>query len=434
MRELLDKIAASGLVVAFSGGLDSTVLLHWLSQSRPQGMPLRAIHVDHKLHSDSSRWAGQARHFAESLEVPFDLVELDGKPEPGDSIEDWARRQRYQGLFGRCQPGECILTAHHQDDQLETVWQRIITGAGPRGLGGIPQHRRQHGIDIVRPLLGESRAAIEHYAKTHALSWIQDPANEDLRYLRRRIRLELVDPLEQAFPGTKAGILRLAKMQQQLADTLDIGVAEVLASLQDNYRLPLKVLLDCPQGLRSHVIREAARRAGLAPPDSRQTAQIMRQAVEAGEDRMPIVRWANNELRRYNNTLYFMQTPPSTTIHEVFAAPVQEPLKLPWGVLSPPSVAVRDAAGESPLTPQISVRFRRGGERLRLPGRAHSSALKSLLQQWRVPPWERQRLPLIFVDESLAAVPGFAIDDRFIKHRDALAFAWRWTLYAEASN
>lgn len=410
----------SGWCVAFSGGGDSTTLLHALVQLAPD-LPLRALHVNHGIADDADDWENRCRVFCDEHGVPLTVVRVDASAQPGESPEDAARRVRYRAFEDELRPGECLLLAQHRDDQAETLLLQLIRGAGPRGLAGMPRYRELGAGVLARPLLDLSRNEIREYAGQHGLSWIDDPANRDPRYRRTAVRHELLPEMERLWPGVTASLARSARLcgeaaglLRQLAET-DLGTVAAAPRVLDTARLEA---LSAPR--QRNLLRHWFDVLDLPAPQERHLDALLNELLISRPDATPCVRWSGVEVRRYRDRVFAM-------------APLPEPdqaWSAVWGLggrLPVPGgggVLVGTGAGE--LEEPVEVGFRRGGERLRPAGDPHTRDLRTLLQEAAVPPWERARLPVLRRRGEVLAVADLWITGEFqaeLQSRDA---AYRW--------
>ena len=401
---------ARGWWVAFSGGLDSRALLHALASARDElEAPLGAVHVEHGLHPDAADWAADCRAFCASLDVPFEHLRVDARPGPGESPEAAARAARYRALREWLPEGHALLTAHHRDDQAETLLLQLLRGAGPHGLAAMPEQAAFGHGHLIRPLLGLGRSDLCQYAETAGLEWIEDPANRELRYDRNLLRHEILPRLARRWPAAAAVLARDAELQAEAAALLDDLAALDLAPAQGRVAGTLSVPALCclTPRRRRNLLRHWLREQGLRPPSRAVLRHIECDMLEAEADAMPRVHWPEGEVRRFQDALYAMPplppAPDSATI-------------VPWdgGPLALPQAGgrleVRRVTGQGLaqrlLETGLEIRFRRGGERLRPAGSPHRRTLKHLLQEAGIPPWERERLPLVYSRDELVAVAG----------------------------
>lgn len=223
---------ASGYWVAYSGGLDSQVLLHALAAVREQlPAPVGALHINHNLQPDASAWAEQCRAVCAELGITYRALSIQAHAQPGESPEAAARAARYQALVDAVPEGGVLLTAHHQDDQAETLLLQLVRGAGPKGLAAMPERALLGDVPLLRPLLNVSRAALLDYAEQHRLRWLEDPTNASTEYDRNFLRHEILPLLKQRWPATS---LVLARSAQHQADAVRLLTELAAMDLQEN--------------------------------------------------------------------------------------------------------------------------------------------------------------------------------------------------------
>jgi tRNA(Ile)-lysidine synthase len=301
----LERLPPGALAVAFSGGMDSSVLLHALAQlpsSRARG--LRAVHIDHGLHAHSANWAEHCRAFAASVEVPLQVVRVRVERAAGAGPEDAARRARYASFAQELRPGEILALAQHRGDQAETVLLKLLRGAGPEGLGAMRTLRQYGNGYLWRPLLDLPRAALADYANVHALRWIDDPSNAHTHLSRNFLRHEIVPRLTRHWPQAETALAHSATWLRAAADYVDAQSASALASLRGDEPAALdwRGWLALPDALRDPVLRRWLRECGLEEPAHFHVAELERQLL-APNDRHPCVTFDNTQLRRDRNFL-----------------------------------------------------------------------------------------------------------------------------------
>ncbi|OGI52491.1 MAG: tRNA lysidine(34) synthetase TilS [Candidatus Muproteobacteria bacterium RIFCSPHIGHO2_02_FULL_65_16] len=403
----LDLTPATPLKIAYSGGLDSHVLLHALSRLRDDGWRLSALHADHGLQPAAGAWARHCEQVCRELALPITIerIEVRGIREHG--LEAAARRARYACLARHVGPGEVLLTAHHQDDQAETLLLQLLRGSGVHGLAAMPAIAAFAAGRHARPLLEFPRRALLAYATAAGLKWIEDDSNRDDRLARNFIRNRLTPVIEERWPGAARRLGRSARHAAEAAALLDeIARADLRDCAAGAGAVSLPALLRLAPARQRNLIRLWIRARGLRPPAEIVLEQILEQARRTPRTRHAAVRWPEAEIRRYRDTLVLLAPP---------AGP-ESPLALPWDPAAPLDIpalgarlravpAVGAGLARARIGPNLlTVRLRRGGESCRLPGREHHHKLKKLFQEAGVPPWERRRLPLIYVNDDLAAI------------------------------
>lgn len=403
--------AARRYWVALSGGCDSTALLHAMATLRPRLAPvsLGSVHVDHGLHPDSAAWAQHCRAFAAELGVECAVLQVDARPTPGQSREAAARAARYSALASWLQSADVLLTAHHREDQAETVLLQLLRGAGSAGLAAMPAHTSLGAGVLARPLLAVPRQALRNYAAHYDLLWVEDPSNFDTSLDRNYLRHEIMPRLRARWPAADANLSRAAQHQGETMALLDALARYDVQRAQAPQPGVLRVdrLLELDEPRQRNALRGWLRERGLPLPSARILRQIGTNVLRAGWDREPCVTWPGAQLRRYRNGLYAMKPlAPVAAGTSLEWRPDEGPLQLPYeaGELHAHRArgrGLRYEPGQGPLR----IRFRQGGERCRPAGAAHTRTVKALFQERGVPPWERDRTPFLYMmDDTLAAV------------------------------
>ncbi|NNF40229.1 MAG: tRNA lysidine(34) synthetase TilS [Woeseiaceae bacterium] len=395
----------SRYVVAFSGGLDSTVLLHALSgQARYRSVPILAVHVDHGLQEDSGSWSEHCRAVAEALGVDFLNRSISVQLESGKGPEASARDARYGALQAELRYGDWLLSAHHREDQAETLLLNLVRGSGPMGIAGIGAVRRFGPGWLLRPLLDMSRDALLEYAEREGLQWLEDPSNVDRRFDRNFLRHEVVPRLKTRWADIAARLQRSARHAGEAAELL-ATLAEIdLATLGgDAGRLPVEGLLSLSTARQKNVLRYALRSLGLATPTTLQLHRILTEVIPAREDGQPLVSWPGASVRRYRDWLYLLPEKLAEVPAAIDAPSGAVVLGAGLGRLQFCPGAERGLA-EALVARGLRIRFRQGGEKFKPLGQRHTRKLKKLLQEEAVVPWMRDRLPLVYAGDELVAV------------------------------
>jgi tRNA(Ile)-lysidine synthase len=410
------------LIVGYSGGLDSHVLLHLLATQRHlwSQRTLMAVYVNHGLQPAATAWGEHCRHICQQLDVPFRILLVKAQAAPGESPEAAARQARYTALAAELESDAALLTAHHRDDQAETLLLQLLRGAGPHGLAAMPTVAPLGQGWLLRPLLDADRADLRAYAHDQQLHWIDDASNADPDFDRNYLRHRIMPLLRERWPATNRVLARSAHHCAEVANWLDAeadaDLARAAAVQPDGLHLPALCALSEPR--QRNLLRRWLRKLGLPVPDARQLHHILHDAVTAGRDRQPWIRWRGGEARRYRDTLYALPPLAPHDARQVFTwqavANDYPPLELPGlGTLQLQNVIGAGLRGEALAGATLTVGFRQGGERFRPVGRAHSQELKKLLQDAGIPPWQRDRLPLLFLGSEekrhLLAVVGLGI-------------------------
>ncbi len=411
LAALIGSFPDARVAVAFSGGGDSLALLAALAaiaRRRPR-LVLRALHVDHGLDAASRRWARRCRALAGAQRVPIAVRRVSVIAGHGESLEAAARTARYAAFARMLAPGECLLTAHHLEDQAETVLLQLLRGAGLAGLAAMPARAPLGRGWLLRPLLDVPRAALRDYARRRRLEWIEDPMNGDLRFDRVFLRREVLPRLLGRWPGAVRGLARSARHAAD-AQRLLAGIAATdQAAAAEGADLSVAVLRRFTPDRRRNVVRYWIAQQGGRVPDARRLAEICGPLLAARRDARPSVWWeGGGVLRVPGQRLVWRRSPdvaPAADDGVVWAWRERSMLWLP-GARGRLELRA-DIHGDidlAALPATLSVRWRRGGERLRPRAGGPLRAVKQLLQEARIAAWERAALPLVFADSRLLAV------------------------------
>jgi tRNA(Ile)-lysidine synthase len=417
--------------VAFSGGADSLALLHGLWALRGRLAPARidAVHVHHGLHPDADTWAERCQVVCRRLGVDLEVLRVDARPRPGESPEAAARQARYRALSDMLDAGEAVCTAHHQRDQAETLLLQLLRGAGPAGLAAMPAVASLGRGWLVRPILDVGPEALRDYLESHGMGWTEDPGNADRRYDRNFLRHEVMPRLMDRWPGAQRTLARAAAHQ---ADGM--AVADALARLDlDAARDPrtgtlsLPALTALPAPRARNLLRGWLAERGLPAAGAVHLQEILDGLVSARNDAMPLVTWPGAEVRRHRDALHAQAPLPSHDPDRVLPWVPGEALELPHGELDATLAEGRGLRAAPSMGARVEVRFRRGGERFRPVGRRHSTTLKKLLQASDLPPWLRERVPLVYIDDELAAVAGMWVAEAHAAGGRDSGWVLRWS-------
>ncbi|MBI1678077.1 tRNA lysidine(34) synthetase TilS [Citrobacter portucalensis] len=414
------------ILVAFSGGLDSTVLLHQLVQWRAQHpeVALRAIHIHHGLSPHADSWVQHCESVCMQWQVPL-VVERVHLEDDGLGIEAQARRARYQAFAQTLLPGEVLMTAQHLDDQCETFLLALKRGSGPAGLSAMGENSPFAGTQLIRPLLAQTREALEAWARQHELCWIEDESNQDDTYDRNFLRLRVTPLLQQRWPHFAQAVARSAALCAEQESLLD----ELLASDLADCITAHGTLLLVPLMMVSDVRRAALLRrwlAGLnAPMPSRDGLErIWQEVALAREDASPCFRLGEYEVRRYQSQLWWVKSVDGQSETVIPWLEWKTPLALPAGLGSVQLIS----AGELRMPQEdetVSIRFKAPGL-LHIVGRNGGRKLKKIWQEQGIPPWRRDTTPLLFYGETLIAAAGiFVTREGAAEDEEGVSLVWR---------
>jgi tRNA(Ile)-lysidine synthase len=338
-KKLIKLTANKKFLIAYSGGMDSHVLLHSMQQ-HPE-FQLRAVHVHHGLSKNADQWVEHCRKICSDLNIEFIVKYISVKPSKKHSPEALARELRYQEFAQLLQKDECLLTAHHANDQAETLLLQMFRGSGPKGLAAMPEHKGFMSGSLIRPLLEFSRADLHTYAIQNNLNWIEDESNENIGLDRNFIRHKLMPIIKQKWLGILKTLSRVADHCASASELLTILAEQDYAKIQGSKpnTLSIKKLLQLNSAGQNNVIRYWLHKLDFPTPTSIKLEHIKTDVLLCRADANPIVHWPGVEIRRYRDDLYAM-------------LPIKKSVKIP----------------------------RQSGRKL-----------KKMFQQQGIPPWQREK-------------------------------------------
>lgn len=404
-----DLLSGGGNIwVGFSGGMDSAVLLHvlvaWRDAHAPQ-TTLKAIHVHHGLHPDADAWANHAQKQCDALGVSCIVVRVNVAPNDPRGIEAAARAARYQAFAEHVQANDALLLAHHLDDQLTTMLMRFLRGLGTHSLRGMDTLDASHGFRVCRPFLHQPRATLLTYAKAHALTWVDDPANDDERFDRVFLERQVLPMLRQQWAGLDAKLLRSAKVAQSDGAYLNKQAmfALNLCDVGVFGQLDARLFMASDEALHPHMIRLWCAACDVPEPPA-SCLDGLSDLLHAAEDKQPMLAWAGHALRCFDGRLWLgavcepVPTDWSMTWDGVSAVTLPHGL----GCLSSETWQETSIPWQEAKAP-YPIRLAKGGDKIQLPHRTHRTLLSEWQRVQRTPPWLRQRT-VVWVDEARKVV------------------------------
>ncbi|MDJ0929408.1 MAG: tRNA lysidine(34) synthetase TilS [Gammaproteobacteria bacterium] len=417
--------AGAPLCIAFSGGCDSTALLHAATAGLDH--PVRALHINHGLHAQATNWAAHCHAIGKRFGVTTEIVAVAVDRRAGDGLEAAARAARYAAFAESLGDGEWLLTAHHRDDQLETVLLRLLRGAGPRGLAGIPDCAPFASGHVLRPWLERRRAELREYATRHDLEWLDDPSNQDAALDRNYLRREIVPLIEDRWPAAAVTTARAAALCAETAELLEALAAQDARRAVQADTVDVPVLRELSAPRQRLLLRYFLDRQGVVPPSQARLTDGLRQLLSKRDDAEPAVKWSAGELRRYRDRLYLLRFDPDEDESDrewsgqgkLSLGPLSGELEL--------EAAAGDGIPQAVVAGGVNVRFRSGGETLRPAGDDHHRSLKSLYQSAGIVPWMRAHVPLLYVDDRLVAVADLWLAAECVASPDEPAFRVKWS-------
>lgn len=413
--------------VAFSGGPDSVCLLHLLLASRHVDS-LQTVHIDHALDAESAERAERARAIAVSLGAECRIERLDpARMDPGAGPEAAAREARYRRLQDGMAAGDHLLTAHHLDDQVETLLLRLLRGAGARGLAGMEVRRRFGPGWLGRPLLAWPRAAIIEYLEHHRLPWIEDPSNDSIEPDRNFLRHEILPRIGQRWPAYRSGFGRSIAWLGLASDALEERSASDFTRLvqwvgHDRHEtIQVEPWLEMAPARGMELIRHWCSRRLIAPPPADRLVEFHRQCRVARGDRQPEIEWANVRMRSWSGRLWLDTTPQ---------APIEWSIPWPDGtcIALPGRLGRLELSGPRPAFggERWQVTPPQPGDRIRSAPDRPARRVAELLRETGVPPWKRVEVPCVRIDGALHAVGARWRSPEFGDALDQVASTLRW--------
>lgn len=407
--KLQSLTSSKKFLVAYSGGLDSHVLLHLLAQVTilSQNFQIRAVYIDHGLQSVAKKWPKHCLSICKNLFIDCEVVSLALTIPQGKSLEAVAREARYDAFSQVLQADEVLLTAHHQDDQAETLLIQLFRGAGINGLAAMPIISPFGKSQHIRPLLDQSRDALEHYAQQYQLDFIEDPSNQDHRYDRNFFRHAIIPRLKKRWMSMSKVLARVATHQAEAKNLLAEYIAEDLPQLTGKRTgtLSIQQLKLLSSARCKAVIRYFLDQKGFQAPSDKKLRHIISDVLYAKPSASPCVDWQGAEVRRYQDDLYAIRPLSAHNTKQIIHWVIDQSLQISSlnRVLK-----FKQLEGVNHLLLRkdqtVEVRFRQGGEIIYQAQRKQSKRLKKIFQERHIPMWERDRIPLIYIDNTLVLI------------------------------
>ena len=411
LLKLLDQIPGTGCCwLAYSGGIDSSVLLHYLHAGREKiSRNIKAVHVNHNISKYSDKWAKHCEQVCNEFRIPFELLNLNASEYHGHGPEAYARKLRYEAIGKLLSENDILLTAHHRDDLAETFFLQLLRGAGPEGLAGIPKIRRFGRAWIARPFLEYTRKQLHSYAVQNSVKWIEDDSNLDTNLDRNYIRNKVIPYLLDRWPGVPETFARSARHQADLLEIIrhsaDVDLQSVMSGSVNV--LSISGLEQLPVARKRNLLRHWLKINDKPPATSSVIEEIITCLVDAAPDSQPVVTWGNTEVRRYRDNMYLMTKLPHQDNKLSYTWVLPDPLDIKCGRLEAKQTIGKGIKADLLVDNVIDVRFRHGGEEMQPFDRKETHKLKKMYQQAGIPPWRRDRIPLLYINDELASVTGY---------------------------
>ena len=388
-------------LVAYSGGMDSHVLLHLLARCKNlQGVNInvRVVHIHHGLQEIADSWPKHCQSVCDNFGLPLETFYLKLKVKSSESLEAVARQGRYQALQQILKKDEVLLTAHHQRDQAETFLLQLFRGAGVQGLASMPNITSFGEGWHARPLLEVPYLSLQKYALDNKLNFIQDPSNLNNNFKRNFLRNTVIPALTKHWQGFDKAVSRSAKIQAETKQLLDEMAADLLASFPDQKCLSITHLLQFSKIKQKLILRYWLTQSGFTAPSEAKLNHIISDVLMAKKDAQPLLAWQGVEIRRYNNNVYCNAPLKPHDNKQLIQWDGKKALKIDSLEITIPCQVLLDLGLQNQV---VTVRFRQGGERLYSINKKHSQSLKKRFNEDLIPPWLRDRVPLIFVADKL---------------------------------
>ena len=408
--------------IGFSGGADSTALLLAMHRCRDRlNAPIHAVHFHHGLNPLADFWLDHCRPFCNALDIPFSSQKLDIRPAGGTSTEEESRNRRYQAVSELLGSEETYLTAHHADDQAETLFLNLMRGSGVEGLAGIPQLRNLASGRVARPLLRWHRADLEAYLLRHDVEWMDDPSNRDESFDRNYLRHRLFPELETRWPGLVKRLTRTALMARQTSDAL-AGFINSHSSdlLSDKHRMPLQALMQMERPMQALVLRQWLRRQEITTLPEVRIREFLSQLADSGDNSRTEVRWGQWQLKLYRQYIWFQDV---SSLAACTRQAWSQGMNLELGECTGRLLLHGDPLD---IPAAWEVDSRRDGGKIRLQMRGKRQALKELLRRSGFPPWMRPSIPVLYWDGEAVAIGDWIIAERMKSWLEINRLEYRW--------
>ncbi len=415
------------VLVAYSGGLDSSVLLHMVYQLMRQrsDLTVRAAYVHHGLSSHADSWAQHCVDTCQQWGILCSVlpVRVDAREH---GVEAAARDARYQALRVHLLPEEVLLTAQHLDDQSETFLLALKRGSGPAGLSSMGSTGSLGGHQLKRPLLGIPRTQLEGYARHYQLTWVEDESNQDDRYDRNFLRLQVLPLLKQrwpSFPDAVARSARLCAEQEQLLD--ELLAASLHSACDTEGALAIDALIPLSESHRFALLRRWLKVHGVTMPSREQLLHLWQDVALSRRDAEPLLQLGKVQIRRFRQRLYCIALCANVVGLVLPWQPEEGALTLPQQLgsllLSEQGMRIRRPHPDE----QVSVRFGLKGK-LHIVGRSGSRSAKKLWQEYAIPPWMREQIPILYYNEQPIAAIGVFVMREGEAQNDAASWQVVW--------
>ena len=413
--------------IAFSGGVDSTVLLHVMKNIIDEKSQIRAIHINHNIVDNSKVWSKTCKSICKNFGIDIEIISLE-VTHIGYGLEAAARDERYKKLKEKLYENEYLLTAHHEEDQMETVFLRMARGTGLDGLQGINEkYSFGEGI-IFRPMLEVSKTSVMDYAKEHQLKWVEDSSNQDTHFDRNFLRKKIIPQFRERWPSIASSVSRLSQLSAQNIKILNQIAEEDIGPIANMNELPLAKLLDKSFERANNMLRYIILANGMSIPSMKTLQDGLKEMLDPETDKS-VIAWKDYCIRKYKNHLYFLSNSD--------LEPNKVDVKIPWEIGKTVNLGENigtieatfihgDGLSIEKCKNKLTISYRQGGELIKPIGHRINKSLKNLFQENQILPWMRDKIPLIYYQDELVSVADLWFNQNYVASQNEAGFVVNW--------
>ena len=413
--------------IAFSGGMDSTVLLHVMKNIIDEKSQIRAIHINHNIVDNSKVWTRTCKSICKNFGIDIEIISLE-VTHNGYGLEAAARDERYKKLKEKLYENEYLLTAHHEEDQMETVFLRMARGTGLDGLQGINEkYSFGEGI-IFRPMLEVSKTSVMDYAKEHQLKWVEDSSNQDTHFDRNFLRKKIIPQFRERWPSIASSVSRLSQLSAQNIKILNQIAEEDIGPIANMNELPLAKLLDKSFERANNMLRYIILANGMSIPSMKTLQDGLKEMLDPETDKS-VIAWKDYCIRKYKNHLYFLSNSD--------LEPNKVDVRIPWEIGKTVNLGENigtieatfihgDGLSIEKCENKLTISYRQGGELIKPIGHRINKSLKNLFQENQILPWMRDKIPLIYYQDELVSVADLWFNQNYVASQNEAGFVVNW--------
>ena len=413
--------------IAFSGGVDSTVLLHVMKNIIDEKSQIRAIHINHNIVDNSKVWSKTCKSICKNFGIDIEIISLE-VTHNGYGLEAAARDERYKKLKEKLYENEYLLTAHHEEDQMETVFLRMARGTGLDGLQGINEkYSFGEGI-IFRPMLEVSKTSVMDYAKEHQLKWVEDSSNQDTHFDRNFLRKKIIPQFRERWPSIASSVSRLSQLSAQNIKILNQIAEEDIGPIANMNELPLAKLLDKSFERANNMLRYIILANGMSIPSMKTLQDGLKEMLDPETDKS-VIAWKDYCIRKYKNHLYFLSNSD--------LEPNKVDVRIPWEIGKTVNLGENigtieatfihgDGLSIKKCKNKLTISYRQGGELIKPIGHRINKSLKNLFQENQILPWMRDKIPLIYYQDELVSVADLWFNQNYVASQNEAGFVVNW--------